>query len=258
MAASSSDTLAAAVTLLDEQRRAEYERLVSAASKLVADGNNLAKAVKHSKKAIELMPSVPAAYQVLGDAHEAMGAPGLAAQAFIACMDRAEADEAVDKRIWADAASHAYALLVLAPREPRPSWWTDEDLLRLSARAIALLPADLRTLKWRADVLSGLQSLLPPSGRSEVEHRSPQQYRDAAMHFQALAPLLPAADAKRSMIKAGVACRARADMLEQHLASQQKMEPPDETSSVAAAVGEPAAAAPFATSSGGIEATYYY
>ena len=117
MAASSSDTLAAAVTLLDEQRRAEYERLVSAASKLVADGNNLAKAVKHSKKAIELMPSVPAAYQVLGDAHEAMGAPGLAAQAFIACMDRAEADEAVDKRIWADAASHAYALLVTAGLE---------------------------------------------------------------------------------------------------------------------------------------------
>lgn len=255
------DLLAEAVQIKSEQNRTEYERLVSLASKLVADRGNLAKAIKQVKKACDLLPAAPTAYHVLGSAHEANGAPELAAQAFIIAMDKAEAQADMDPRIWAEAAAHAYAMLIMAPAAPRPTWWTDEALLRLSQRAVTLLPEDLRAQKWRADVLSGLQSALPESGRSQLEHRTPQQYRDAAIHFQAVAALLPSADAKRGMIKAGVMCRGRADALEQHLASQ-----PAQISAPAEAAPSPPVAAPASLSAqesdgggaAGIEAQYDY
>ena len=86
---STDDMLASAVQLAGEQKRAEYEHLVSVASKMVSEGNNLAKAVKHLKKAIALLPAVAAAHQVLGGAHEAMCAPDRAAQAYLAAMEKA-------------------------------------------------------------------------------------------------------------------------------------------------------------------------
>lgn len=211
--------LAEAVQMKAEQYRSEYEHLVTHASKLVADRGNLAKAIKQAKKASKLLPECPSAYHVLGGAYEANGAPELAAAAFITAMDKAEADQKLDPKIWADAAAHAYAMLIMAPGAAKPVWWTDDELLRHSERAVTLLPESLRAQKWRADVLSGLQSALPASNRSEIEHRTPQQYRDAAVHFQAVAALLPSPEAKRGMIKAGVMCRGRADALEQHLAS---------------------------------------
>ena len=271
MTASSTDgLLAEAVQMKAEMNVSEYERLVSLASKLVADGGNLAKAIKQAKKACELLPHFPTAYHVLGSAHEANGAPKLAAEAFISAMEKAEADQKVDPKIWADSAAHAYAMLIMAPDAAKPIWWTDDDLLRLSERAVILLPNDLRSQKWRADVLSGLQSALPASNRSDIEHRSPEQYRDAATHFQAVAALLPSADAKRGMVKAGVMCRARADALEKHLASlpvapqDKAVAPPGPApadAEHAAAEPLPVVAASPAQSepaSGSIVAQYYY
>lgn len=211
-----STLVAEAAGLVGEAKVAEYERLVAIATKMIGEGNTLAKAAKKCRKAIALFPEQSAAHSALGAALEATGDCLLAARSYLTAMHKAERATDADPRLWADAAARAYAMLVRCPEEPRPAWWHDEELLKLSEKAVLLLPEDMRAVKWRADVLSGLQSALP----DDTEPRGPQSLREAAVCFQKVATLLQSADAKRSMIKAGVACRARADDMERQLETQ--------------------------------------
>ena len=148
--------VAEAAQMVGEQNRDEYEHLVRAAAKMVAEGNTLQKAIKKCRKAISLFPGSPAAYRTLGAAQEASGSPSAAAQSYVEATAKASVGKE-DPRIWADCAAQAYAMLVACPEVPRPEWWVDEALLRHSEKAYLLLPDDLRAAKWRADVLSGLR-----------------------------------------------------------------------------------------------------
>eukprot|EP00966_Prymnesium_polylepis_P275771 6371899-Prymnesium_polylepis.1 len=205
--------VAEALQVVGEGRREEYERLVRAATRMVAEGNTLQKAAKKCEKAIALFPDGTAGHKVLGAAHEAMGSPCAAGRSYIAAMAKAEQCADEDPRTWAECASCAYAMLVTSKELERPEWWEDAVLLRLSDKACLLLPEDLRAVKWRADVLSGLQSALP-----DMADRSPAQLRAAADAFQMVAGLVQSTEGKRGMIKAGVMCRVRADAIEAHLA----------------------------------------
>lgn len=208
-----------AARMVGEEKSAEYGTLLSRASKMVVEGKDLQKAAKKCRKAILLFPDLPAGHSTLGSVHEASGAPTMAAQCYLAAMERFDENSTIDPKLWADSAAHAYAMCVASKGDPTPAWWPmwweDEALLRLSERAVSLIPDSLRAQKWRADVLSGLQSALPP-----MEPRSPQQLRDAAACFQKTAELVASSEGKRSMVKAGIACRARAAAIEQHFAQE--------------------------------------
>ena len=243
----------ATAKMLLEEKAMQFDQLVRQASKLVSEGNNLAKAVKQAKKAVALLPEMPSGHRTLGSALEANASPTLAAEAFLLGMDKADASlsEESSRTIWAECASSAYAMLVVCPDVPRPTWWEDAQLLRLSERAVQVTPESLRAQKWRADVLSGLQSALP-----EYDDRTPQQLRDAAVHFQEVARLHSGADAKRGMVKAGIACRARADAIEAHLASLQQQ---CQGAGTAGGVGTTGEANETGGGQGGdVEATYEY
>ena len=244
----------AAVADVGAQQAAEYEHLVSRAARAIAERNNLGKAKKQCLKAIALCPKLAPAHSTLGSAHELTGDSSLAAASYIDAMALCEvggdggAQRADERRQWAYVAARAYAMLVISPQGTvaLPPWWHDEAMLELSARVVALLPDDVPAVKWRADALSGLQSRLPEM----AEPRGPESLREAATCFQHLARLLTTPDAKRGMVKAGVACLARAGQMEEHRAASAGAATTAEATEAAEAEATPTAATPAAVDGG--------
>ena len=111
----------------------------------------------------------------------------------------------------------------------------------------------LESHRWRADVLSGLQPALP-----EYTDRQPEQLREAAEHFQEVAKLHTSADAKRGMVKAGIACRARADAIEAHYARQGQTQCASAAGASAAGASTAGASSSEASPSMAHVATYAY
>ena len=206
----------------DSVAEAEYDRLVAQAVELASTPaldflgakekrlfleKNMKKAENQCRRAIELDPDRPAAHYALGCALYANGDGTAAAGSFMAAM-RLTADESTKE--WANAATHAYAMLCANADAPRPEWWTDEALLELSERALATLPESSFALRWRADALSGLSACLP----ARTTARSAEQLRAASSLFQAAAKHTAAKDEKRSAVEAAAECLVQAKRLE--------------------------------------------
>ena len=187
---------------------AEYDRLVSQAVELVNTPaldflsakerklfleKNLKKAESQCRRAIELEPARSAAYYALGCAHNASADGMAAAASFVKAMEFAY-DESLTE--WANAAMHAFATLMANTSAPRPAWWVDAQLLVYSERALTALPEATLTLRWRAQVLSGLPVALPPL----ATQRSAEQLRTAATHYTAVAKLLSSKEEKRAAV----------------------------------------------------------
>lgn len=206
---------------------AEYDRLVSQAVELVNTPaldflsakerklfleKNLKKAESQCRRAIELDPARPAAYYALGCAHNASADGMAAAASFVKAMEFAY-DESLTE--WANAAMHAFATLMANASAPRPAWWADAQLLVYSERALTALPEATLTLRWRAQVLSGLPVALPPL----ATQRSAEQLRTAATHYTAVAKLLSSKEEKRAAVEEAAACLVHAKRLDAQAAA---------------------------------------
>ena len=206
---------------------AEYDRLVSQAVELVNTPaldflsakerklfleKNLKKAESQCRRALELDPARPAAYYALGCAQNE-GADGMAAAAsFVKAMEFAHDEFSTE---WANAAMHAFATLMANASAPRPAWWVDAQLLVYSERALTALPEATLTLRWRAQVLSGLPVALPPL----ATQRSAEQLRTAATHYTAVAKLLSSKEEKRAAVEEAAACLVHAKRLDAQAAA---------------------------------------
>ena len=200
---------------------AEYERLVSSSMDLINTPpldflgakekklfleKNLKKAESQCRRALELSDMLPAAHYALGCAQSASGAMTAASASFIAAADRSDRFSSE----WANAAARAYAMLVDSPDAERPEWWTDEQLMEFSERAVNLLPSSGHTHRWRAGVLCGLPLGLPTLSAA----RSAEQMRIASTHYQNAAKFAESKEDKRPDVEAAAACLVLAKRLD--------------------------------------------
>ena len=131
------------------------------------------------REAIELIPEEPAAYKNMGDALVASSDLKGAARYYLLAEERCDHH---DER-WANAIAAACNNLSMCPDAPRPSWWNDEDLLRLSAEAVAVRSSDdAMALVMRAATLLG--------GYTKHRTRTAAELRESARCFTRAAEIL--------------------------------------------------------------------
>jgi hypothetical protein len=83
-------------------------------------------------------------------------------------------------------------------------WWSDEGLKALSARVVRAAPDDLQAHQMRALVLVG------QFAACESVPRSAAELREAATHFDRVAPLEPAPALKAQFARNAAWCRQQA------------------------------------------------
>ena len=149
-----------------------YSELLREASGL-QHAANYHGAFKVLREAIELMPEQPAAYHHMGNALVHSGDAKGAARYFLLAEERCP----THGEDWATSIALACNELAMCPDAPRPSWWNDEDLLRLSAEAVAVRDTDaVMPLIMRA---SALYSCYHAEGRT----RTAAELREAVRCF---------------------------------------------------------------------------
>ena len=93
---------------------------------------------------------------------------------------------------WAHAASLAFSFHVSTPVSERPFWWTDEALLTLSARIVAIIPEDASAWAMRGQVLAARTFLGIGKGTPWLTgERSTEQLREASDCFAKAAAMSP-------------------------------------------------------------------
>jgi len=199
---------------------AEYERLVKQATELVNAPpldflstkekkefveKNLKKAENQCRRAVELFPSKADAHYTLGCAQSASGQTKAAAASFTAVT----AFEEEGSVLWADAATHAYAMLAACADAPRPEWWTDEQLLAISERAVAMLPESPHAQLMRADALSSFE-IVDHGLPERTVTRTGEHLRTASAHYQAAAKIALSKEEKRAAVYASAECLVHA------------------------------------------------
>ena len=138
----------------------EYVELLREADELDSAGNYHG-AFKVLREAIKLMPEEPGAYHNMGNALVDSNDSKGAARYFLLAEERCP----THGEDWATSIALACNELAMCPDAPRPSWWNDEDLLRLSAEAVAVRGAhDEWPLAMRASTLSSATT--PKAGRA--------------------------------------------------------------------------------------------
>ena len=139
----------------------------------------LAKAAKKFRIAIELQPEMPSAYLNLAHCHARSSDFKKALSMYLQAADRyLHVDE-----LWGVAISHAYLLMHTLGEDssvPKPSWWSDVQLLKVSEEAVAVSPGNVKSWLMRAQVLGGGDHCLWSSG---PVHRSPVHLREAAQCY---------------------------------------------------------------------------
>ena len=155
--------------------------------------NKLNKAMKAFREAVSQSPAEPAGYHNLAVVlSRSNKRPEACTYALMA------ADKALDGGImnphWARSWGVACALLLKpsCAEVPRPAWWTDSELLRLSEAVVGLIPQEAEIDVWqtRSIVLAGAffgQAFDVPDTR----WRSSAQVREAAECLRRQAKLIP-------------------------------------------------------------------
>ena len=114
-------------------RGQEYRELIREGDELFYAAN-FHGTFKALREAIELCPEQSAAYNNMGNALVASRDRKGAARYFLLAEERFSRHS----EGWADAVATACNYVAMCPDAPRPSWWNDEDLLRLSAEAVTV------------------------------------------------------------------------------------------------------------------------
>ena len=144
---------------------------------------NYKHAIKFFKKAVTLQPGeCETALSGLGDAYKFSNDHSNAASCYLMALDQVWD---VDDSHWPHLFGSAFNSLLLALDVPRPAWWNDQDLLRLSERAARLMPSLSGIWDARAQVLSGQYvEALEPTKRRVSERVTGEQLREAALCFE--------------------------------------------------------------------------
>ena len=129
----------------------EYVGLCRAAREYDHAGN-LHKAAKKLRAATRLLPEEPAAYYELGNVLLRSNDDVGACENYLLAESRRPQHDAD----WASTIAVAFNTLRLCSTFPRPRWWNEADLLRLSEEAVAVSDKD-EPMPWimRGNVIGG-------------------------------------------------------------------------------------------------------
>mgnify|MGYP006146728543 CR=1 FL=1 len=170
---------------------------------------NYAKAVKALRKCLEQNPNCPEAHFNLGIAYERCNDLRQSTQMFLAAADYQD----IDTVKWADSVSAGFEKLtycLLAKMTmPKPAWWNDRDLRKLSKRVLKASPDGEGPLKMRAEALSCSGQFWDARGTT----RSRAELEEAATLYQRLAKIAMgrgSRDAARTFVENGTGARQAA------------------------------------------------
>lgn len=205
---------------------------------LLTSFKRMAPACQQALKAVELAPG-----QHLGVLpSEARAQPGLV-------------PPGVYPQIGLRAAVMAFDLLIRAPCDdvPRPAWWVDAELLKMSARALADTPDSPYALSVRSSVLVGVTNLdgarqrngvVAPRGWTLGE-RSSSELREASMLLARQAKLEPPGSAQATQaLRNSASILEAAARLEAGEKARKQPPPPPPTAALAAATAAEARSPP--------------
>jgi tetratricopeptide (TPR) repeat protein len=143
--------------------RQEYADLCGKAT-VAVEAKNYRRAEKKCLEAIELVPSLPQAYGLLGGVYERANQREKALPLVLQALECYEASsrEKPEHAWWSDLNAglqlwNALNLIDKLPDVTPPTWWTDAELLERSAKAFGSLPQAFS--KAEAPTLAGVQAL---------------------------------------------------------------------------------------------------
>ena len=197
-----------------------FEKLMAEAAQYRAKGD-WRRAVKVYRDAILLRPDDSEAYFALGCVLDDSGHEVEAAQRYLEAKERDEKDgkdgnmikdgKKVGSPGWAKATALAFDMLRLKVNidTPKPDWWSDKGLKKLSKRVVRAAPNGVSENVMRAAVLSGGER----AGTWDAEPRSAAELREAAEHYERAAELTPAPAVKEHNLSRAGLCRGMADSM---------------------------------------------
>lgn len=151
-------------------------------------------AAKKYNRAIANQPADAWGYICLGEVRYVTKRFKAALSMYLQASERA----APRSLVWGAAIASAFILLLRLDTVPRPSWWNDEDLLRLSQQVLEAGPNENSFLKMRGEVLGCGKWTC---SKWEPGPRSPEQLHEAARCWERISEQAVASEHRVSAMR---------------------------------------------------------